>query len=203
MAYEKQTWSDVQGETPINANRLNHMEQGIEDAGKTGGVEVGTIVHIEDDATIPEGYVEVESPFERHIAEMVLGAKTELTTSNQYAKIPYNVCYTAGNKLTFDSSKNAVVIGDGVSKVQITAYLNHLGRGSYNEGLDVYLNGASKFGYIFSTTSTSAYLEFHSPTRMCDVKKGDYIQGFVRTVGTASVSKTVNNGCTLLVEVIE
>ena len=58
MAYEKNTWID--NETPITAEKLNKMEQGIEDAGKTGGVEVGTIVHIEDDAPIPEGYVEVE-----------------------------------------------------------------------------------------------------------------------------------------------
>ena len=63
MAYEKQTWSDVHGETPIDANRLNHMEQGIEEAGKTGGIEVGTIVEWEDDVAIPEGYEEVETGY--------------------------------------------------------------------------------------------------------------------------------------------
>lgn len=31
MAYSKQTWSDTPGQTPINATRLNHMEDGIAD----------------------------------------------------------------------------------------------------------------------------------------------------------------------------
>ena len=32
MAYEKQTWTNLPNKTtPINANRLNHMEQGIYD----------------------------------------------------------------------------------------------------------------------------------------------------------------------------
>ncbi len=160
------------------------------------GTNIDDKVHNTYSANIIDGLVQ------RNIAEMVLGTKTTLTTSNQYAKIPYNVCYTVGNKLTFDSSRNAVVVGAGVSKVKITAYLNHLGRGTFNEGLDVYLNGSSKFGYIFSTTGTSAYLAYTSPTRICDVAEGNYIQAFVRTVGTASAEKTINNGCTLLVEVV-
>lgn len=89
--YEKQTWTDKISD--VTAERMNHIEKGIEDAGKTGGVEtgsvigwtgaevpegyeevdsslipsgveVGTIVHIEDDAPIPEGYVEVTDPNE-------------------------------------------------------------------------------------------------------------------------------------------
>lgn len=33
MAYTKQTWTDLPSETtPINAERLNHIEQGIYDA---------------------------------------------------------------------------------------------------------------------------------------------------------------------------
>lgn len=33
MAYTKQTWTNLPSKTtPINANRLNHMEQGIYDA---------------------------------------------------------------------------------------------------------------------------------------------------------------------------
>ncbi|HYP72809.1 MAG TPA: hypothetical protein VEP72_01875 [Microbacterium sp.] len=34
MAYEPQVWADgEEGETPITAARLNHMEAGIDDAG--------------------------------------------------------------------------------------------------------------------------------------------------------------------------
>lgn len=59
MAYEKTNW--VNGETPINAENLNKMEQGIEDAAKTGGILEGTIVAYDGD-TIPEGYEEVDNP---------------------------------------------------------------------------------------------------------------------------------------------
>lgn len=56
--YEKQTWVD--DETVGTADRFNHMEEGIVLASKTGGVEVGTIVYIEDNAKVPEGWNVVE-----------------------------------------------------------------------------------------------------------------------------------------------
>ena len=58
MAYKKQTWVD--DETVGTADRFNHMEEGIVEASKTGGVEVGTIVYIEDNAEVPEGWNVVE-----------------------------------------------------------------------------------------------------------------------------------------------
>lgn len=58
MAYEKTNWVD--NETPITAEKLNHIEQGVEDAAKTGGVEVGTIVEWDDSEPIPEGYDIIE-----------------------------------------------------------------------------------------------------------------------------------------------
>lgn len=58
MAYEKTNWTT---ETPIDIDNLNKMEQGIEDAGKTGGILEGTIVGYDGD-TIPEGYEEVDNP---------------------------------------------------------------------------------------------------------------------------------------------
>ena len=56
MAYEKTTWVD--GETEIDAQKLNKMEEGIVEASQTGGILTGTIVAYDGD-TIPEGYKEV------------------------------------------------------------------------------------------------------------------------------------------------
>lgn len=53
MAYKKQTWVD--DETVGTADRFNHMEAGIEEAGKTGGVEVGAVVGWTGER-VPEGY---------------------------------------------------------------------------------------------------------------------------------------------------
>lgn len=70
MAYEKTNW--VNGETPISAENLNKMEQGIEEAGKTGGILEGSIVAYDGD-TIPEGYEEVENPNVYSTEEKVIG----------------------------------------------------------------------------------------------------------------------------------
>ena len=59
MAYEKTIWED--NKTPINAENLNKIEQGIEDAAKTGGILEDTIVKWPKDKPIPTGYVKVES----------------------------------------------------------------------------------------------------------------------------------------------
>ena len=58
MAYEKTTWVD--GETEIDAQKLNKMEEGIVEASQTGGILTGSIVAYDGD-TIPEGYEEVEN----------------------------------------------------------------------------------------------------------------------------------------------
>ena len=59
MAYEKTTWVD--GETEIDAQKLNKMEEGIVEASQTGGILTGSIVAYDGD-TIPEGYEEVDNP---------------------------------------------------------------------------------------------------------------------------------------------
>lgn len=70
MAYEKTTWVD--GETEIDANKLNKIEDGIVEASKTGGILAGTIVGYDGD-TIPEGYEEVENPNVYSTEEKVIG----------------------------------------------------------------------------------------------------------------------------------
>ena len=57
MAYEKTIWVD--GETEIDAQKLNKIEEGIVEAGQTGGILVGSIVAYDGD-TVPEGYEEVD-----------------------------------------------------------------------------------------------------------------------------------------------
>lgn len=70
MAYEKTTWVD--GETEIDAQKLNKMEEGIVEASQTGGILTGSIVAYDGD-TIPEGYEEVDSPNVYSTEEKVVG----------------------------------------------------------------------------------------------------------------------------------
>ena len=58
MAYQKQTWYDLPAETtPINANRLNHIEDGIEGAETlaNGLVPVGTVLQFAG-SNVPTGW---------------------------------------------------------------------------------------------------------------------------------------------------
>ena len=73
MAYTKQTWTNLPSKTtPINASRLNHMEQGIYDANqlatqsaagqmsktdkqKLDGVETGAKVNVQSDWNQSDG----------------------------------------------------------------------------------------------------------------------------------------------------
>lgn len=63
MAYEKQIWENLPStNTPISADRLNHMEEGIYEAWGHGGggggdtLPIGVILPLSSD-TIPEGYL--------------------------------------------------------------------------------------------------------------------------------------------------
>ena len=57
MAYDKQTWID--DVTPVTAEKMNHIEEGIVEASKTGGVEVGTIVRKHKNETTSQGWEDV------------------------------------------------------------------------------------------------------------------------------------------------
>lgn len=63
MAYQKQIWENLPStNTPLNADRLNHMEDGIADAWEHGGggggdtLPIGIILPLST-STIPEGYL--------------------------------------------------------------------------------------------------------------------------------------------------
>ena len=63
--YEKQLWKDYPDTTtPITSDRLNHMENGIYEAAKSGGgdtIPVGSEFDY-DGTEVPEGYQQVDNP---------------------------------------------------------------------------------------------------------------------------------------------
>lgn len=94
MAYEKHTWTNVHGETPITAEKLNEMEQGIEDAGKTGGVEVGAVIGWTGEGT-PEGYDEVKIGYS---TEEILTGETWKDGKPIYRKVIQSTMSKSGQK---------------------------------------------------------------------------------------------------------
>ncbi len=74
--YEKQLWKDYPDTTtPITSDRLNHMEDGIYEAAKSGGgdtIPVGSEFDY-DGTTVPEGFVQVDDPSIYSGEEVVIG----------------------------------------------------------------------------------------------------------------------------------
>ena len=74
--YEKQLWKDYPDTTtPITADRLNHMEDGISEAAKSGGgdtIPVGSEFDY-DGTTVPEGFEQVSDPTSYSSDEIVIG----------------------------------------------------------------------------------------------------------------------------------
>lgn len=89
MAYEKTNWVD--GETPINSTNLNKIEEGIVEAGQTGGILTGSIVGYDGD-TIPEGYEEVGNS----LIDMPITAETGVTIQNNDSYIHSGICHING-----------------------------------------------------------------------------------------------------------
>ena len=81
MAYEKTNWVDNQ--TPLSAENLNKMEDGIVEASKTGGMLTGSVIGYNGDE-IPEGYEEVKKGYS---IEEILTGETWIDGKPIYRKV--------------------------------------------------------------------------------------------------------------------
>lgn len=74
--YDKQLWKDYPDtSTPITAERLNHIEDGISEAAKSGGgdtIPVGSEFDY-DGIEVPEGFEQVSDPKSYSTEEQVIG----------------------------------------------------------------------------------------------------------------------------------
>lgn len=129
MAYEKTNW--IENETPISAKNLNKIEQGIEDAGKTGGILTGSVIGYNGN-DIPEGYEEVKMGYS---LEETLTGETWIDGKPIYKKV-YN-CGTLKNN-------GSVNIPTGLSNVNYIDW----------EGIALGTGGSMAYPYKMATTGT-------------------------------------------------
>lgn len=216
MAYKKQTWVD--DETVGTADRFNHMEAGIEEAGKTGGVSTGAVIGWTGEE-IPEGYEEVDSSlipsgvevgtivgwngegipegynkFEQaNVIQANLSTTTTFTTNDsQYALIPLdNMINQSGNKFTLENG--VIKIGKGVSKIKVTGSVAVDGT-TVKEyslfGVTIYKNNYSMdYQRLFIVDRDVTY-QYGLADAIIDVQENDIIGLAFRSV--AATNKTTN-----------
>lgn len=161
MAYEKTTWVD--GETPISAENLNKMEEGIVEASQTGGILEGTIVDY-DGETVPEGYEEVEN---KNMIMTEVKSQYNVTASTNYQQdtIKSTLSVKRGTKITLQED-GGFRIGKGINLIKVSTCMN-IQTASTNKllGLSFFKNTARlvtcykiKYGTSYDFYDMSNYL---------------------------------------------
>ena len=95
MAYKKTNWVD--DETPLSAENLNKMEEGIVEASQTGGILTVTIVEY-DGETVPEGYEQIEDEADGILTGTVVGFNGD-TIPEGYKEVPNPNVYSTEEKV--------------------------------------------------------------------------------------------------------
>lgn len=137
----------------------------------------------------------------KNIMQLIVSNEYNLTTNNEYENVKFDTKqFSIGNKLTFDSTNNAIKIGEGVSKVKIHAELSIV---KASDGL-IYLRLETSTGKVAGCNIRIA-TGFRGKAS-CDVymnvSKNELIQ--LKTYGSTSDIVTGGDGFTsLIVEVIE
>ena len=152
--YEKQLWKDYPDTTtPITADRLNHMEDGISEAAKSGGgdtIPVGSEFNY-DGTTVPEGFEQVSDPKSYSTEEQRIG--TWIDGKPIYRKyLSFNLSTT----IIYNDYKHNISDIDYIIKVEGSAY----------DGLEFYImpaalpsDNVTKYGVaIQSITKTNVHI---------------------------------------------
>ena len=129
-------------------------------------------------------------------------AKSKTLSTTSYELIPIEESVSVGDKLTLNSTNNSIVIGDGVSKVLVSANIlfSTGGTSSTRRGIAIYKNG-SQIMYNSSKGDTT-YTGASITPYLLSVQKNDYIQIYgINQGASGSVVSTVNTFLT--VEVID
>ena len=186
MAYVKTNWQDgVSGNTKIDADKLNNMENGIYN-------NDSKIILKDNKMTI------------------FLDANQYLAYKNTQVKIPLDTIYNSiGSSLTFDSTNNSIKIGSGISKIKVSGNVLLRNTSSSTSTSNCYLF-KNETGFSLQTVqnaSNNLYGQVVFPPIIMNVNANDLIS--LRIFSDANANTIQMRGATdwcityLTVEVIE
>lgn len=140
---------------------------------------------------------------EKHIITAIRTTDWGQNTSNT-AIVPFNKTNIIGTKLSYDTSTNSVVIGNGVSKILVSVNAVISATNS-NTGdvieLDILKNNSLSNAVAIGVRANK-WLSLGAGNVPIDVQEGDKIQLQVWNNTTKGIA-IYNNSCYLTVEVIE
>lgn len=145
----------------------------------------------------------IENAIKKHIVTAILTSNWAQNTNNEVI-IPFDKTSIIGIKLSYDTSTNSVVIGNGVSKILVSANAVISATNS-NVGdvieLDIIKNNSISNAIAIGVRSND-WLSLGAGNVLIDVQEGDKIQLQVWNNTTKGIA-IYRNSCYLTVEVIE
>lgn len=133
------------------------------------------------------------------VATAYLSADGINNYAEQYARVPLNEFNTMTDKLTFNLTNNAIIIGKDVKHIEIEAFVNILTSDKLNTyGLYIYKNNVLA-GYVFLNSKAIVYDYFNMNCKIpiLEVKEGDFIQMQTRTLGTTKIDTQTFRGASI------
>jgi sporulation protein YlmC with PRC-barrel domain len=144
--------------------------------GANGGIYVGNDEPTDSDVTlwIDENTINTKASTEKNIITARLSSTTTIGNINI---IPFDTVSSVGDKLTYNSTSNSIIIGSGITKVLVNANLQLQGS-SPKDGYSAYLykNGAAVSyarAFIYKTDATNIPNGCVISPILLDVKEGD------------------------------
>ena len=140
---------------------------------------------------------------QRHI--MTACTHTTATVQNN-GTVPFNNILKVGDKLTFNSSDNTIVIGTGVSKILVSGKMTITSTMPMNQThyFSITVNGNESYAQgRVNKTITSTPFDANTPPFIFEVQEGDKIGMKYATSQTGTLSNNISGQTWVTVEVIE
>lgn len=141
MLYEKQTWVDgAAGETPLSAERLNHVEDGVAAASLTADVATARVTELEEDFTAASGQITTLGQNMDNLggrvttAETSLAGKANAVHTHTSAEVSDATDQQTGGAIVRRSAGGTFRINSVVA-LSAPTQVDHLTRKDYVDGL--------------------------------------------------------------------
>ena len=197
------TNENIPAKNKCMASDLNEIKEVVNenDANALYNTNVKTIKT--DSDTDVYGCNYVNNAIKKHIVTAICTTDWGQNTSNK-AIVPFNKTNIIGTKLSYNSSDNSIIIGNGVSKILVSANAVISATNS-NTGdvieLDIIKNNSISNAVAIGVRANK-WLPLGAGNVPIDVQEGDKIQLQVWNNTTKGIA-IYNNSCYLTVEVIE
>ena len=158
-------------------NKLIYIATGTNTWDTVGEIPIQNCLYIDNEHKVLFIYngidLEVYNVTEKNIMTATITSNYTISASNTYETLALNRNVSVGNKLTLSTQDSAIVIGDNVSKVLVSAKASYQGATSGLKWVTVFLNNNGVMAN--PTTISSDRITISGSQTLVNVRSGDKI----------------------------